>query len=294
MTRVLVTGASGFIGSALTQALRAGGASVRTAARRPLPGDHIQIGELSAATDWTRALQDVSTIVHLAGPAHARSTPEGARAITEGAAHLARQAAILGVSRFIYMSSLHAAAKRTRSPVAERETPAPEGIYGRAKLAAEAAVLAHPELNAVILRPPLVFAPDAKANFALLLRVADTGAPLPVINVRNQRSLISRDSVVEAVRAVLAAPSAKGGVFFLADRPALSTAEIIEALRNGLGRAPNLFAAGPLYRFLPAPLRESLVCDDSVFRAAFGYGPRQSADVRADLAACARAWKAAK
>ncbi|MBL8531482.1 MAG: NAD-dependent epimerase/dehydratase family protein [Hyphomonadaceae bacterium] len=294
MTRVLVTGASGFIGAALARDLRAAGVNVRTAARCALPGDHAIMDDLTRPAAWRAALTGVSAVVHLAGPAHARPSAEGERAITEGAAVLARTAEEAGVTRVIYISSAHAAAKRTGvQPISECDAPAPHDPYGRAKLAAEQTLLAHAALNPIALRPPLVFAPDAKANFALLLRLAASPLPLPLAGVSNARSLISRESVIAAVRAVLVAPGRAGGVFFIADRPALSTSGIIAALRRGLGRAPLLFPAGPLLAFAPAPLRQSLAVDDSAFRAAFGYGARAHADTRADLEACARAWKAA-
>src|SRR5690606_25671245 len=131
------------------------------------------------------------------------------------------------------------AARSHDRPISERDPPAPEDGYGRAKLAAERAVLAHAGLNPVILRPPLVFAPDAKANFAALLRLAASPLPLPFAGVRNTRSLIARASLIGAIKAALGEGPA--GVFHVCNGPALSTGEIIAALRRGLGRSPGLF-----------------------------------------------------
>lgn len=290
MSLVLVTGAAGFIGAALTGALRAAGVHVRTASRAA--SADVRIGALSAQTDWRAALEGVDAVVHLAGPAHARFD-EGAlsAAITEATAALATQAANTGVRRFVFISSIKAAATRTHErAVSERDPPAPEEPYGRAKLKAERAVLAHPALNPVILRPPLVHAADAKANFAALMRLAASGAPLPFAGVKNKRSVIARAALVEAIKVALG--EGPSGVFHVADQPALSTPEIITALRRGLGMKPNLFDAGPFAGLAPAALTESLESEDSAFRAAYGYGVYANVGAEAALEQTARAWKA--
>lgn len=290
MTHVLITGASGFVGAALADALRATGISVRTAGRDRRA--QIVMPEFNARSDWRAALEDVSAIVHLAGPAHARFDEGVLRAsIVEATAALAAQAEAAGVRRFVFISSIKAAAARTfAAPVSERDAPAPEDGYGRAKLHAERALMAHGALSPVALRPPLVFAPDAKANFGALLRLAASGLPLPFAGVRNKRSLIARESLIEAIKAALGpGPS---GVFHVCDGPALSVGEIITALRAGFQRAPNLFSAGPLAQVAPAALTESLESDDSAFRAAYGYGARNEVSALAALEQCACAWKA--
>lgn len=280
MSLVLVTGASGFIGAALDEALRAAGVPIRT----------FHAPALNAQTDWRPALEGVSAVVHLAGPAHARFDESALNAaITDASAALAAQAEAAGVRRFIFISSIKAAATRTfEHAVSERDPPAPEEPYGRAKLKAERAVLAHPALNPVILRPPLVHAPDAKANFAALMQLAASGAPLPFAGVENKRSVIARTALIKAIKAALG--EGPSGVFHVADQPALATPEIIAALRRGLGLKPNLFNAGPFAGLAPAALTESLESDDSAFRAAYGYG--DSVGAIEALEATARAWKA--
>lgn len=290
MTHVLVTGATGFIGSALTRALRASGVCVRTAGRGA--GVDARIATLSAQTDWRAALEDVDRVIHLAGPAHARFDETVLRAaITDTTATLAAQAAAAGVRRFVYVSSIKATAAHTfERAVAPGDPPAPEDAYGRAKLHAERAVLAHAVLNPIVLRPPLVHAPDAKANFAALLRLAASGAPLPFAGVKNKRSVISRAALIEAIKA--ATGEGPGGVYHVADQPSLSIAEIIAALRRGLGLSPNVFNAGPFAKLAPAALTENLESDDSAFRAAFGYGAHASTGAAEALEETARAWKA--
>jgi nucleoside-diphosphate-sugar epimerase len=296
MARILVTGASGFIGSALAPALVESGATVRVASRRALEiagAENMIVGDLGAKTDWRAALEGVDVVIHLAGPAHARFAEYELKGqIADATRALAAQAAAAGVPRFIYVSSIKAAAPRTYGDhaLAETDTPQPADAYGRAKLAAETAVSKHASLRPVILRPPLVHGPDAKANFASLLRLADTPLPLPFAGLDNRRSVLARSSLIAAVAAVLAKPDGPSGVFHLADAPALSTAKIIGAVRAGLGRKPNLFTARWLAALGPDTLTESLLVDDRAFRAAYDWASTASA---ADLLSeTARAWKA--
>jgi nucleoside-diphosphate-sugar epimerase len=294
--RVLITGASGFIGGALTDSLARQGISVRAAARRapanlnhraaraeaPNKGERgaierMIVGDLGRDTDWRGALAGVDAVVHLAGPAHARfSAAQLRRAIVEATRSLAEQAASAGVSRFIFISSLKASAR------------APDG-YGIAKRDAERALLAHAKLRPVALRPPLVFAPDAKASFAQLMRLADTPAPLPFAGIANARSLISRASLLEAITAVLRQPDGPSGVFELADAPALSTPAIIAALRRGLGRPARLIRVPGIALIAPTALTQTLVADASAFMQVYGW---RGVDAAAALEACAADWKA--
>lgn len=295
MTRVLVTGASGFVGSALVAALAADGWSVRAAARRRTDSvDCIVTEHLGPDADWRAALAGVEAVVHLAGPAHARhSEPHLRRAIALGTGALAAQAQAQGVQRFVFVSSIKAvAAHAPGRSLSERDAPAPQDAYGRAKLEAERAVLEQGKARAVILRPPLVVAANAKANFERLLRLADTALPLPFAGLDNQRSLITLASLMAAITAVLAKPDGRGGVFHVADQPALSTPAIIDALRAGLGRPARQFRAPGLSMLAPPALSESLAIDDALFRAEYGYGARGDVDMSAELARCAREWKA--
>jgi UDP-N-acetyl-alpha-D-quinovosamine dehydrogenase len=295
MARILVTGASGFIGEALVAALTRAGEIVRAGSRtRRAAADNVGavcVGMAGPGADWADALKDADAVVHLAGPAHAKHDPAYLHtAIAEGTAALAQQAAQAGVRRFVFVSSIKATAAHTHGrPVSERDAPAPGDAYGRAKHAAEQAVLATPELNPVVLRPPLVFAANAKGNFAQLLRLADTSLPLPFAGVENRRSLISLNSCVEAIMVTLHTPG-PSGVFHIADEPALSTPDIVDALRRGLGRPARQFRAPGLSMLSPPALTGSLEIDASAFRAAFPW--RGEADVAAALTACAAAWKA--
>jgi UDP-glucose 4-epimerase len=294
---ILVTGASGFVGADLVEAFAAGGARVRAAYRGApvrFPAQSIQsimIGDLGPATDWAPALDGVTGIVHLAGPAHAKHADAALRrAIVEGTASLAAQAARAGVERFVFVSSIKAAAACTEgAPVSERTAPAPEDAYGRAKLEAEQAVFAHASLRPVVLRPPLVVAAHAKGNLARLLRLADTPAPLPLGGLTNKRSIVSLASLIEAIGLAVRAPPSVSGIFHVADETALSTSAIVAALRAGMGRPTRLFAGAR--SLLPRALTESLEVDAGAFRAATGW---VGADARAALVACGAAWRQAR
>lgn len=282
MARILVTGATGFIGRALAPALHADGHDVLTPGRA-------EVGDMGPGADWARFLEGVEAVIHLAGLAHARyGEAELMRVNAGGALALAAQAARAGVGRFVLMSSVKAAADESGDVALAESAPAKPGApYGRSKRVGEQAVLAHASLRPVVLRPPLVHGPGAKANFATLMRLAASPLPLPLASLTARRSVIARDSLIGAVKRVLARPDAASGAYFVADRPALTVAEIVAALRSGLQRAPGLFGA-PITPFAPAALRENLVVDDSAFRAAFGF---EGADSRAALAATAAAWK---
>lgn len=292
MSCTLVTGASGFVGQAVVAALVGAGERVRVAYRSPAQQsaatEAIEIGTINGETDWGRALEGVTRVVHLAGPAHRRAgDAEYRREIVDATAALAAQAEAAGVERFLYMSSIKAGAEQG-GPLRESDAPRPQGSYAAAKLEAERAVLARTALSPVVLRPPLVFAPNAKANFALLLKLAASPLSLPLAGIRNQRSLISLQSLVSAVRVALERPQAQG-VFYVADGPALSTPQIVASLREGMGRKAGLFSA-PVAALAPRALSETLVVDDSAFRAAFAFAPPE--DACALLRACGAAWAA--
>jgi len=285
---VLVTGGSGFIAAALIAALRTEW-NVRSSQRRRGSGDLV-VGALGHGADWRRALEGVATVIHLAGPSSA-SAPHDAirRAIVSGTRELVEQATSAGVRRVIFVSSIKACAEESKgTPLREEDEPRPADVYGRAKLQAERIVLARAPLAPVVLRPPLVYAANAKGNFARFLRQLDTDLPLPFAGIENRRSLISLSSLVNAIVAVMRNESAPAGVFHLADEPAVSTTEMATLLRKGMGRPARLFHVPGFDKFGPPPLVRSLEVDSSRFCAAFDFA---GSDTREGLVACGRAWR---
>lgn len=278
---VLLTGATGFVGSFLASALRHS-CRLRTASREA-------IGDLGPVTDWAHALDGIDVVVHAAGPAHAKYPADVLRrAIVEGSAALAGQAARAGVKRFITISSIRACVSFTDRPASEHTPPNPDDAYGRAKLEAEQAILAEAAMRPIALRPPMVIGANAKGNFASLLRLLDTPLPLPLAGIHNKRNVISLASLSEAVRAVIEAEhNAASGIFHVADQPAVSIADMARLVRSGMCRPQRLFSARGIEAIAPTPLVRSLEVDDRKFRERFGY---RGQDAREALEACGKAW----
>jgi nucleoside-diphosphate-sugar epimerase len=293
---VLVTGATGFVGQGLIARLERTGRPFRRALRDAsgLSGA-VQIADIGPDTDWTRALEGVDAVVHLAGRAHVVARDPGAlsefdRVNAGGTARLAEQAARAGVRRFVLISSVKAAADSSGDrALVETEPPVPGTPYGISKLKGEQALRELVgAMETVVLRPPLVHGPGVKANFLALLRLIDSGVPLPLASVRNRRSLIARDNLVDAIVTTLDAPAVAGGVYYVTDGPALSTPGLIRALAEALGKPARLipfppaalsFGARAIGRADSADsLLGSLALDDTAFRTATGWTPPVSQD----------------
>lgn len=250
---VLVTGASGFVGTHVLQALAASGASVRAAVRTPavvVPGvDCVPVGDLADGGDWTRALAGVDAVVHAAARVHAT----GAAARDESAfravnvvatERLARACAAAGVRRLVFVSSVKVNGEATAErPFTADDAPQPDDAYGRSKLAAErvlARVAADTGLEVAIVRPPLVYGPGVGANFARLMRAVARGVPLPLGGVHNRRSLVSAWNLADFVALLVRAPQAAGKVWLISDRDDLSTAELVRRLARAMDRPARL------------------------------------------------------
>lgn len=253
--RVLVTGASGFVGRALVPALAAAGTAVRAATRDPgavtFPSgvEVVAVGDYRQPVDWAPVLAEVDAVVHLAGIAHIGPRIDEAvydRVIHSATAELAAACGNANVRRLIFMSSVRAQSGASADHVlTEDDAPHPSEAYGRAKLMAEAAVRAG-DVAWTILRPAMVYGPAAKGNLASLQRLADTPWPLPLASFKSRRSLVSLDNLIGGVVFVLASQATARQTYLVADPAAVTLAEIVTALRRGLGRPPRLY---------PLPLR---------------------------------------
>ena len=252
--RVLVTGATGFVGRALVDALARAGHRVRAATRQGAEAmfsagvETVTTGDYRAPVDWAPLLAGVDAVVHLAGIAHIGPAIDEAdydRVVHAATADLAAACSQAGVRRLVFMSSVRAQSGPAADRVlTEDDAPCPTEAYGRAKLRAEAAVRAA-EVGWTILRPTMVYGAGAKGNLATLLRIADSPWPLPFARLANRRSLVSLDNLIAAVRLVLGADIAARQVYLVADPAPVTLPQIIGALRRGLGRAPRLYPVAP-------------------------------------------------
>lgn len=298
-TTILVTGASGFIGAALCRRLVQAGHRVIGTTRRPfgrLP-DGVRrawVPRVGAGTDWAPHLDGVDAIVHLAAPAHITrrlpaATAESFRhTIIDGTESLARAAAARG-ARLVFVSTAKVHGERTTDRAFAEEDPfLPGDLYAEAKAEAERRLRALGGLDCVVLRPPLVYGPEAKGNLRSLIRLCDSPLPLPFATLRNRRSLIHLDNFIDAILVALRDPRAGGRSFLLADQRDYSTRELAAGIRGRLGRPERFF---PLPRqvigaasLLPgmadraSRLFASLVVDTARIRAELDWRPRATLD----------------
>ena len=249
--KVLVTGASGTIGRPLSLALAGAGYAVRAAARDrralafPAGVEIVRLGDLAGPVDWTPLVAGVDAVVHLAGIAHIgrRFTESQYDRINHLAtAELAQAAARAGVRHFVFLSSIRAQSDTHADHVlSEADAAQPGEPYGRSKLAAENAVRAA-GLPYTILRPVLVYSPDAKGNLASLIRLARSALPLPLRAIDNRRSLLAVENLIAAIAFALEDARARNETFIVADPQAVSVGEIVTICRGALGRGPRLFS----------------------------------------------------
>lgn len=303
MSRIIaVTGATGFVGAPLSEALSRRGERVRRLLRRPpdpatpaAAGDDAPVvGEIGPQTDWSSVLQGVACVVHCAASVHGlHQSPadkaESCRRVNrEGTLRLAEAAAAAGVRRLIFLSSIKVNGERTApgEPFRSDTPPAPQDAYGTSKWDAERglqAIAGRTGLEVVVIRPPLVHGPGVRANMLRLLRLVDRGIPLPLGAIRNSRSSVSRDNLIDLLLLCLDHPAAAGGTFLVADDWSPSTPELVGCLADALGRPSRLLPVPPeLLRRCGAlagrseeirRLTDSLVVDASATSRRLGWTP---------------------
>lgn len=252
MVNYLVTGASGFVGSALTERLlREPEAHVAASSRgsgRP-PSDRL-LPVISAVHDgdWRRQLANVDVVIHCAGltPAHGSETKRALlQANRDATVNLAAQAATSGVRRFVFVSSaqIHGAVTQGR-PIDEKSAADPRSPYAESKWEAEQqlrTLAAETGLSVTIVRPPLVYGRGAKGNLAQLAKLAGLGLPLPLAGIGNRRSLVAVDNLTDFLVRCANRPEAGGETYLLSDGRDLSTTDIVRFLAGKAGPAPRLF-----------------------------------------------------
>lgn len=254
---VLVTGATGFVGSALVRLLLDQGKQVVAGVRMvssklPAGVRQVPVGDMLAYADWSDALNSVDAVVHAAARVHVRrdqvSEPlaEFRKVNVDGTLQLARQAAGAGVKRFVFISSI-----KVNGQVTEHEqyffpddVPNPVDPYGISKYEAEQGLLQIAKktgMEAVIIRPPLVYGPGVKANFLSIMQLVHKGIPLPLDAVPNKRSLLALDNLVDFIARCLDHPGAANEVFLISDGEDVSTTELLRRIAVTFGKRALLF-----------------------------------------------------
>lgn len=255
---ILVTGSNGFVGSAIVQRLAAseGTEPVVAAARGPglrWPAGvrTVRVDGLSATTDWSNALHGVRSVVHCAARVHVMEE-RGADPLqtyrdvnVQGTLRLAQQAALAGVRRLVFISSIKVNGESTQAgaPFTADDTPAPLDPYGVSKLEAEQGLrtlAARTGMEVVIVRPPLVYGAGVKANFGALLKWVARGVPLPLGAIHNARSMVALDNLVDLVCVCLSHPAAAGQTFLVSDGEDVSTTELLRRAARAMGKSARL------------------------------------------------------
>jgi UDP-glucose 4-epimerase len=304
MSEIIVTGANGFVGRALCHVLLKAGHAVTGLVRRPgecVPNVQEWVDDskdfigLDAA--WRSELRP-ACVVHLAARVHVMNEgeayPDAAFGATnvEGALRVAQAAWRRGVRRFVFVSSIKAVAEGDGgTPLREDTLPAPQDAYGRSKLAAEQALARYGEetgLEVVIVRPPLVYGPQVRANFLRLMDGVWKGIPLPLGAIGARRSLIYVENLAHALLHCATDPRAAGQCFHVADNDALTVAELVRSLGHHLHKPARLLPVPTGWLRLAGRLagRESYIdrlvgslqLDTTRIRTGLGWQPPYSTD----------------
>jgi UDP-glucose 4-epimerase len=270
---ILLTGASGFVGNALVRVLDPEHLSVL--GRRYVNGQFKAFFEADIAgnTDYSSALKGIDVVIHSAARVHVMnensSDPlaEFREVNTAGTLNLAQQAADSGVKRFIFISSIKVNGEKTfpDKPFQYDDKPMPEDAYGQSKAEAEAGlrqIALETGMEVVIIRPPLVYGPGVKANFAAMMALAEKNLPLPLGAIHNKRSLVALDNLLSLIVTCIRHPKAANQTFLVSDDQDVSTTELIQIMTIAYGKKPRLIAipAG-FIRFCATLFRKKAIAD---------------------------------
>jgi nucleoside-diphosphate-sugar epimerase len=258
--KVLVTGASGFVGKLLTTELLRREYSVRVVVRNKAQlidsAERMIVGEVNGDTNWRDALNEVEVVIHLAARVHVMkecavdSLATFRQVNVEGTRRLAESAAKAGVKRFVYVSSVKVNGEVTSQPFTELDVANPQDAYGVSKWEAEQVlqqISAETGLEVVIVRPPLVYGAGVKGNFAQMLKVLANGVPLPFVSVRNLRSLIYVENLVDALILCATHPNAAGQTYLVSDGQDVSTPDLLRKLSSAMKKPTKLLPCSPIF-----------------------------------------------
>jgi nucleoside-diphosphate-sugar epimerase len=296
-----VTGANGFVGRAVVAHLTQKGHRVRSLLRTcsQAAPDRVVVGHIGANTAWSEALQGLDCVVHCAARVHvmndAAVDPLAAfREVNrDGSLRLAQQAALAGVRRLLFLSTVkvHGESTRPGQAATAADPVNPQDPYSVSKWEAEQALwteAARTGLEVVIVRPPLVYGPGVQANMERLRRMVARGLPLPLGGITNRRSLVSLDNLVDLIAVCAEHPQAPGHTFLVSDGEDLSTPALVRAMARAMHRPARLLPIPPSWLRLAGHLTGrsaeidrlmgSLQIDQAATRARLSWAPPVSVD----------------
>ncbi len=256
---ILLTGATGFVGLAISERLVKDGVhDIRAVVRRPESRlspriDKVVVPDIALNVDWVNIFEYVEVVIHTAARVHVMADKaenpldEFRRINVQGTLNLARQAAAAGVRRFVFISSVKVNGESTQlgRPFTADDAPAPLDAYGISKMEAEQGlreISLQTGMELVIIRPPLVYGPGVRANFAAMMRWLRRGVPLPLGAIHNQRSLVALDNLVDLIVTCLTHPAAANQTFLVTDGEDVSTTELLRRMGQAMNRSARLIA----------------------------------------------------
>ena len=256
--KILITGQNGFIGKALFDLLKQQGHQVRGTVRNKQKTQKTQknkdilvVGNIDSTTDWKDPLADIEVVIHLANRAHVLNEKVAdplaifREVNVAGTIQLAKQAVESGVKRFIFVSSIKVNGEQTsKHPFTVNDKPNPQDPYAISKLEAENTlrkIAQKSSMEIVIIRPPLVYGQGVKGNFQRLSRLVELGIPLPFSSIKNKRSLISLDNLLQILSKAVIDPAVANQTLLVSDALDLSTPQLIKKIANSIGKPARLF-----------------------------------------------------
>ena len=305
MSKILITGATGFIGASLINTLRTQGHIMSGTTRKTgvVSGPNgiplHKIPEISVNTDWSNIISGAEVIIHLAARVHimrdqSQNPMEAFRCVnTLGTKSLALQAANAGIKRFIFLSTVKVAGETSPLGGFKESGPiSPNDPYSISKYEAEQELLKiaqRSSMEVVIIRPPLVYGPNVKGNFLSLLKLAKRNYPLPLNSINNKRSLIFVDNLTDAITKAVDHPKAANKIFFLSDEENLSTTELINKISRAFGTKARIFNIPQKYLILLGKitgntdiikrLTQTLTVDSTRIKSDLNWSPPFQSDV---------------